>query len=64
VSSANDYDLVFGHLGIDADLLSPKERRWAARVLLWSCIARSVAAHALRLVLLVAITVQVMMATV
>jgi hypothetical protein len=64
VSSANDYELVFGRLGVDPDLLSPKEQLWAARVLLWSSIARIVAAHALRLVILVAITVQVVTATV
>jgi hypothetical protein len=39
-----------------------QERRWAARVLLWWSIVRSVAGQALWLAIRVAITVEVLMA--
>lgn len=59
MNRTTEYELVFGDLPGDAGVLSPKERRWAARVLLWSFVAHRVAGRAIRLVLVVVVTGQI-----
>lgn len=56
MNRAKEYDLVFGDLPANAGVLSPGERRWAARVLLWSFVARRVAGCALHLAFLAVVT--------
>jgi hypothetical protein len=56
MNRAKEYELVFGDLLGATAVLSPRERRWAARVLIWSFVARRVAGCALCLVSLAVVT--------
>ena len=56
MNRVKEYELVFGDLPGAAGVLSPRERRWAARVLLWSFVAHRVAGCALCLAFLAVVT--------
>jgi len=59
MNRAKEYELVLGDFPGDGGVLSPRERRCAARVLLWSFVAQRVAGCALRLVFVAVVTGQV-----